>query len=630
MRPNALIFSLCAAGAAAVCLYSTPAQACGGTFCDAGPPVDPGQPPPPPMPVDQTGETVIFAVDGDMIEAHIQIEFDPNSGAERFAWLIPLPAVPEFGVSSDAFFDAMLEGTTPVFAYSSQIDQCGSGGSSGGSSGSSGSSGGWGGSSGGSGADDGCGGLWTGAETTASSSSGEATSGWGESGDGAWEGDDDSGQSGAPEVVQHGFAGAFEYYTLDGGTVDGVMTWLEDNQFDPNPDAEPIVEDYLASGHVFVAVKLQTGDGVSAIHPIRLRFTGDEFCVPLRLTQIAAVEDMAVRVMVLGEARAAPSNWAHVVPNPVAFDWINVGANYDEVMIMAVDSPGADGHAWVTQYAGTSTVVDGSGLVDPAWELEAFAEATPETVVDLMRAQGMLGSCGPEHAAGCEAPHVLAMSVLEKHLPVPEGVDAGDFYACVECYAGLIDPDAFDAAALMATIDERIIEPAQHAQGLLEEHPALTRLLTRISPWEMTEDPTFWTNPELPLNVGLPGTQQRTTNCSLQTEFVLDYLMSIDVGLINPNLWPSFTGMPWALRVEQVPAVGAPQVLVDNEPAIRSRVESQAPAPDTQTSPRAALAGNSCADRRQGCGCDSSGPGGGGLAGLAWFALWARRRRRRA
>ena len=195
------------------------------------------------MPVDQTGETVIFAVDGDMIEAHIQIEFDPNSGAERFAWLIPLPAVPEFGVSSDAFFDAMLEGTTPVFAYSSQIDQCGSGGSSGGSSGSSGSSGGWGGSSGGSGADDGCGGLWTGAETTASSSSGEATSGWGESGDGAWEGDDDSGQSGAPEVVQHGFAGAFEYYTLDGGTVDGVMTWLEDNQFDPTPDAEPIVED---------------------------------------------------------------------------------------------------------------------------------------------------------------------------------------------------------------------------------------------------------------------------------------------------------------------------------------------------------------------------------------------------
>src|SRR5690606_27444249 len=99
------------------------AEACGGTFCDQTPP-DPGEPPPPPMPVNQTGETIIFAVDGDQIEAHIRIEFDPDSGAERFAWLIPLPAAPEFGVSSQTFFERMELATVPVFSFSSSTASC--------------------------------------------------------------------------------------------------------------------------------------------------------------------------------------------------------------------------------------------------------------------------------------------------------------------------------------------------------------------------------------------------------------------------------------------------------------------------------------------------------------------------
>ena len=46
------------------------AEACGGTFCDTGPNA---------MPVDQTGENIMFVIDGAYVEAHIQIQYDPNT-----------------------------------------------------------------------------------------------------------------------------------------------------------------------------------------------------------------------------------------------------------------------------------------------------------------------------------------------------------------------------------------------------------------------------------------------------------------------------------------------------------------------------------------------------------------------
>src|SRR5690606_8285409 len=54
------------------------AAACGGTFCDAGPQV---------MPVDQRGENILFVVDGDTVEAHVQIEY--TGDPEKFAWIVP-------------------------------------------------------------------------------------------------------------------------------------------------------------------------------------------------------------------------------------------------------------------------------------------------------------------------------------------------------------------------------------------------------------------------------------------------------------------------------------------------------------------------------------------------------------
>src|SRR5688500_5270700 len=90
MRPLVCLPALAALVAAFA--RPTPADACGGTFCDNGGPR--------PMPVDQTGENIVFVVDEGYVEAHIQIQYDPNTEAAQFAWLVPVMGTPEFSVGS--------------------------------------------------------------------------------------------------------------------------------------------------------------------------------------------------------------------------------------------------------------------------------------------------------------------------------------------------------------------------------------------------------------------------------------------------------------------------------------------------------------------------------------------------
>ena len=44
------------------------------------------------MPVDQSGENILFVRRGSQIQAHIQIQYEGD--AERFGWVIPLQSVP--------------------------------------------------------------------------------------------------------------------------------------------------------------------------------------------------------------------------------------------------------------------------------------------------------------------------------------------------------------------------------------------------------------------------------------------------------------------------------------------------------------------------------------------------------
>jgi hypothetical protein len=503
----------------ALALVPDDAHACGGMFCDAGPT---------PMPVDQTGENILFVRDGDTIEAHIQIQYVGE--AAQFGWVIPVQSVPELEVGSEPLFRALLAASVPTYSFSTTADQCGNASLS---------------STAG-----------TGAPSTTDPSTTDPS-----------DGDTDNG---GPQVVLTQTVGAFEITVLEGGTGQEVLDWLDMNGYQQDDEALPILDAYLAEGHLFAAVRLTGEAGVEEIHPIVLRFQGTEPCVPLRLTRIAAVDDMGVRSFFLGEGRTVPMNYRHVIVNDLKVNWLSP-TNYADVITMAVDEENADGRAFVTEYAGTSNIVQRNGIFDAEWNAEAFADLPVETVGDRLLDQGLL-VC--DFDLGCTFVHPLLEPLLLEYVTPPADVAAADYWGNQDAWPE-VDLSAWDGPAFAALLTTRIIEPGQHADDLLTQHPYLTRMFTRISPAEMTEDPEFHENFALP-EVAASRSGQLRLLCNGDGVFTLPD--GRELYLPTPTQWPELPdvpngvngAMPAAEMIEEVPSAGAPIALTNNTDGIEA------------------------------------------------------------
>jgi MYXO-CTERM domain-containing protein len=494
----------------ALALLAAPsrAQACGGTFCDNLPE---------PMPVDQAGEDILFVIDGSEVEVHVRIQYEGE--AERFAWLLPLQGVPEVAVGSDLLFTALSTTLAPRWTPSvvSECDEDPSGGSE-----------------------------------------GDGDDGGGIKLDLA-DGDD----GGGPDVVFQQVVGAFEVVVLQGGTAAEVLEFLDQNDYAQDPAAEPILQEYLDEGFLFAAVKLSAGAEVDEIHPLAFKFAGTEPCVPLRLTRIAAKQDMGVRAYFLGQDRWAPQSYAHLVLNPLAYAWNQPSdSRYLELLSLAVDAAG--GHAFVTEFAGASGQVPTTAIYRPSWDETAFLGVDPIQAIELIDAQSL-------------ASHPLIRALLLEFIPPPDGVPAQEFWNNLPVYVDQIDLEAWDDVAFAAALSERIIEPGLHAVDLLDTWPKLTRLHTTISPAEMTIDPMFVANADLPdVDNRAPATVRRL-QCDGESIYEVDLEgvstpVCVPSGQAYPSAFASEAGwgetMPLALRVEQIPSMGPPQVVIDNAEAI--------------------------------------------------------------
>jgi hypothetical protein len=533
---SALQTSFVVAAAAALALTLAPArtQACGGTFCDAPTPGGPQV-----MPVDQTGENILFWIDqsegGPHTEAHIQIQYEGDP--DRFAWVVPVMTVPEVFVGSQAMFDNLLAATVPTVTVTTRFDgNCGAAAVSDGV---------------------GCGFAFD----------DDLAAG----GDGFSTGDDEGGWNDeGVEILDRGFAGAFEYVVLTGDSVTELVNWLGTNGYAQDPAAPPILQEYLEENFVFLAFKLRGRAGINEIHPIAIRYPGVEPCIPIRLTRIAAIDDMAIRAFFLGHNRVVPQNWPHVVLNRVKLDWLTLtSAGYQELVSLAIDEAG--GRAFITEYAGTDAIVATSGIHSSKWSSEAFVDIDPLEVVDELEAQDLLQCQVQGEDARCSFDHPQVRPLLDRYLPVPEGLDAASFWSCLECYAALVDPIAWQTPpGFAAEFEERVAGPGSHAVGMLAEASTLTRLYTLISPHEMLEDPLFHETTSLgPVDNNIVVT--RVVSCDDSPDY-MDFGDGRLVAL-DPGPYPEFDGMPYAEVIERVPMMGPPQVETDNTARIDDIVD---------------------------------------------------------
>ena len=405
------------------------ASACGGFFCNNN------------TPTVQTGERILFTVEEESIRAYVQVYYD--GPADDFAWVVPVATVPEVGVGTDEVFTRLDQLTSPIFKVNYEVDEA----------------------------------CFPNDGFQVSPNSADAFA------ENATAADD-----GAVTVLAQGKTGPYNYQVVNSNDADVLVAWLNENGYEQPPQALPLIEHYVAKEMKFVAVKLLPNKDAGDIAPIILDFEEQGPCIPLILTSIAAQEDMPVKAYVLGEKRAVPTNWLHVDINLKKLDWfamdnaswnpglVNLDSNYENLLIQAIEE--AEGHAFTTEYAGTSSIMENQldfGQYDNVEDLLSY-EDPAEFVFALQ-----LYFSGSNQL----------LNLLQQYIPSPDNIDDQSFYNCPACHKDAYDALEVDLDALYAELFEVIVKPVQEAQEMFDRFPYLTRLYSRVSLNAMDRDPLF-------------------------------------------------------------------------------------------------------------------------------------------
>jgi len=539
--------------ALALLLPAAPALACGGFFCSNT------------APVDQSGERILFAIDeaNSRVEMHIQVQYTGPSA--EFSWLLPTPTEPELLLSTEDVFSRLGWATAPSFVPTQvEVGNCVEGRN-----------------------------VFFASDNAVMEDGGGVT------------------------VTAQSELGPYNTTVLTATDVTALTTWLAENDYDLPPGGEAKLGAYVASGSYFVALKLRKDRDDGDLVPIALRFPGTDPIIPLQLTAVAAAPDMRIQPFVLGAARAVPENYLHVVVNQLAVDWTTAGANYMDVIARAADEAG--GQAFATDWAGETRglgiqlwaegqyPIEGVRAVTDAYDLTNllfvpfynFGDITWQTQRQFPVGAGTL-------------------PILERFVDVPSefvGQEA-QFFSCINCYIGRGEI-AVDGAGLAAALETEWLEPMRRTQDLVDRLPWLTRMTSAMSGEEMTVDPQFVLNPDLPaFSVGSGGTMEILCNgvhsrSGAPRRLVLADGTSLDLPSSDDAAEIGFTWESWigevggisALQIEQMARSGGPELINDRTADLNAALASV-----------------------NGCRCDGTG-GSFSLMGLAGVVALARRRR---
>lgn len=529
----------------AVATWSGRADACG---CFA--------PPDPSVPIVQAGERILFATSNGKVTAHIQIQYAGD--AKDFGWLLPVPSVPTLKLGTEELFTQLIATTQPrYFVQVKATGNCANGGF-------------------------GFGSLAPSARGSVNDSA-------------------EQGGSGSPLVIQSSI-GPYDYAVLKADNKDAMLKWLADNRYFIPVGTEDVVGPYINPGSFFLALKLQSGKSAGDIQPVVLEYPSEKPMIPIILTSVAAQPNMGIQVWMLGQGRAIPRNYRHVVINDAQLDWFNQANNYNDVVIKAI-SEAPEKHAFITEYAGTSDVM--KDVLDPASRFgtqDALAAKTePGAFVQHLFDNGFIPLPANQQQSGRGFP--FQQQVLPPNLkalvlaaiPFPanlKGVTTEDeFLRRLTYYLGEYRTNnpalfigyqlAFNPSALAGEIFEKIVKPVREAGALLRAYPTLTRLYTALSPQDMTRDPVFSYNPSLPevsrdhnatyeVNCGVAG-NTFTSPGRLITE--QGWSIKYPEGQSASPERALATG-PSALRVETLAEEGSPVVELDNSMPIAKLASS--------------------------------------------------------
>lgn len=413
--------------AAAALLPPSAANACGGLFCQN-------------VPVDQAGEQILFHQDGEYITAMVRILYEGES--ENFSWVVPVPDTPELSTGSDAFFDELEQLSRPQFILETKGSSC-----------------------------------------PIDFADAGSTDG----------GDLSLGTSAEGDVVveQSLSVGPFAIEIVSSTNPDEMASWLEQNDYDLSDRGRELIAPYVEAGMKFVAVKLRSGQSTGSIQPLVMKYKSSKPMVPIRLTAVAALEDMGILVWLVSDARAVPDNYLHVQPNYTRLNWYrgtrNAYASYQSLITDAMDEAGGQGFA--TDFAGpiTETI---TGFMTSPEDLKALTFLSQSELPSEERLQALY--------TDTRTPEGL-LDRFPVLLPLPQEFSER-VYTNAEDMASLFSREQLNSAIdeLVLAYNDVAVEPLETSFKLIPQGQYLTRLYTTLSADEMTVDPSFEFNPTMP------------------------------------------------------------------------------------------------------------------------------------
>jgi hypothetical protein len=247
------------------------------------------------VPVDQQAERIIFAVNDDgTISAYVQINY--TGSAPDFSWVVPVPSVPEVDVAEMTTFDELQRLTDPII-ISPQIPAC--------------------------------------APIAVPAMAME-----------------DSAAGGGVQVHASGLAGPFVFDVVSSEDPEALIVWLEDNDYRITDEMKPLIAVYTEEGLFFLAMKLQPEQGVQDIQPVVMTYLSDHPMIPIRLTAVAAIENMSIYTWIFADEQAYTTNYARptIADEAIRGDFFQFGGtNYMNVVDQTVDL--YQGRAFITEYA---------------------------------------------------------------------------------------------------------------------------------------------------------------------------------------------------------------------------------------------------------------------------------------
>ena len=497
-------------------LLSVPAaRACGGFFCTT-------------VPMNQVAENILFIQGEGTVTTHVQIQY--SGTAADFAWVLPLPAVPELAVSHNQIFAQLQGATQPSFQLNFQEDvSCG---------------------------------FPPIPFAVAESSAGPRS----------------------VEVASEERVGPYDTAVISAAAAAAIVGWLVENGYRLGELGVELLTPYVEEGFYFLALKLAPDRDVGDLQPVAVTYAADRPGIPIRLTAVATEPDLGVLAYILGEHRAVPTNYLHVQLNKAAINWFFGGFNYQSVVSQAANEAG--GQAFVTEYAGPSAIV-GDFFLETLDLDKLRQQEHPADFIATALAQGF-----PNDAQ--------MQTLLRRHIPMPaavltegvlEVVFAGDreayeqarqggwlqdtaessFYDNMRAYNRYLADAAFDAGAFVDDLQRIVVDALTQVQAVLADKPYLTRLYTTLSADEMTLDPMFSYNPDLPRVSNVHAADAYWDCADPETTPLEEWGLVVALAdgrqfrtlpftaLGDPRSVPA--NMPAAAVVEQLTASGPPQVL---------------------------------------------------------------------